>query len=477
MRRQAFFGGLAILLAAAASLLVAPAVAQTGEPFPMPIDTTGGLITVDIMEFAEVPDAAGDPARMMLLVDEPETRRLFVNDMRGPLYSVDYSGHEVSEYVDIDDARWGVGVESGGRERGFQSFAFHPDFGRSGAPGYGKFYTWTDSHATGPVADFTSGADEASHHTVLHEWTANDPAAATYDGDPPRELARFEQPFGNHNAGHLAFDPTAARGDAEYGMLYVGVADGGSGGDPLNLAQDPASAFGKVLRIDPLASNGANGQYGIPSDNPFVGDDEAGALDEIYASGVRNPQRFGWDRATGNMFLADIGQNTIEEVSRVTPGANLGWNVWEGSFRYVGRSGVDDADPRSDPAMTYPVVEYAHGDPLLQGRSAVTGVVVYRADEIRQLRGRVLFGDFPSGEVFYFDADDLPRGGNQGFHRVLFNEDGRSRTLLQLIGDKNEEQGRERAGRADLRFGEAAGGRIFLLNKHDGTIRMLIPSG
>ncbi|MGH7444876.1 MAG: PQQ-dependent sugar dehydrogenase, partial [Longimicrobiales bacterium] len=312
------------------------------------------------------------------------------------------------------------------------------------------------------------------HHTVLLEWTAGDPTAATYDGGPPRELMRFEQPFANHNAGHLAFRPVAA-GQPDYGLLYVGVADGGSGGDPLDLAQNRRSAFGKVLRIDPLGSNSANGEYGIPADNPFVGDGAASTLGEIYALGVRNPQRFGWDPANGNMFLADIGQNAVEEVSLVTPGANLGWNVWEGSFRFVSREGVAATNPRSDASVTYPVVEYAHFDPLIQARAAVTGIIVHRASGIPQLDGRVLFGDFPSGEIFWFDADDPPEGGNQGFRRVLLRNGGEPMTLLELIRAKNAEQGDVPAERADLRFGEGSDGRVFLLNKHDGTIRLMVP--
>lgn len=450
------------------------AAAQTTDPFAGPIEEAEGIAVVDVVEFASVPDADGEAARMMLLVDEPGTKRLFVNDMTGPLYSVSYDGANVALYVDIDDARWGVAVQSSGRERGFQSFAFHPQFAQTGAPGYGKFYTWTDTENTARTADFVPGGGNATHHTVLLEWTAGDPAAATYDGGPPRELMRFEQPFANHNAGHLAFRPVAA-GQPDYGLLYVGVADGGSGGDPLGLAQNRRSAFGKVLRIDPLGSNSANGEYGIPADNPFVGDGAASTLGEIYALGVRNPQRFGWDPANGNMFLADIGQNAVEEVSLVTPGANLGWNVWEGSFRFVSRDGVNATNPRSDASITYPVAEYAHFDPLIQARAAVTGIVVYRASGIPQLNGRVLFGDFPSGEIFWFDADDPPEGGNQGFCRVLLRNGGEPMTLLELIRAKNAEQGEAPAERADLRFGEGSDGRVFLLNKHDGTIRLMVP--
>lgn len=456
--------------------------AQTTNPFPASIEDTEGIAVVDVVEFATLPETGGEAPRMMLLVDEPGTQRLFVSDMTGPLYSVSYDGGSVTEYVNIDDAQWGVAVQSEGRERGFQSFAFHPQFAQEGAPGYGKFYTWTDTENMSAAADFVPGGGNTTHHTVLLEWTASDASAATYDGAAPRELMRFEQPFANHNAGHLAFHQVAPD-DPDFGMLYIGVADGGSGGDPLDLAQNPRSAFGKVLRIDPLGSNSANGAYGIPADNPFVDADAgtgagagAGTLGEIYALGVRNPQRFGWDPENGNMYLADIGQNAVEEVSLVTAGANLGWNVWEGSFRFVSRDGVNATNPRSDAAMTYPVAEYAHFDPLIQARAAVTGIVVYRDDAIPQLSDRVLFGDFPSGEVFWFDADEVPDGGNQGFRRVLFRNGGAQMTLLELIQAKNAEQRASPATRADLRFGEASDGRVFLLNKHDATIRLLVPA-
>ena len=133
-------------------------------------------------------------------------------------------------------------------------------------------------------------------------------------------------------------------------MLYIGSADGGSGGDPLGVGQDMMNGLGKILRINPLGTNSQNGEYGIPSDNPFVGD--ASALDEIYAYGVRNPQRFGWDSENGNLFLADIGQNIVEELSQVTAGANLGWNTWEGSYRFISRQAVDLANPQGDTSVT-----------------------------------------------------------------------------------------------------------------------------
>ena len=162
-----------------------------------------------------------------------------------------------------------------------------------------------------PAVDFNQAVGAHARRRAL-EWTAKNPSAPTYDGGAPRELMRFEHPFGNHNGGQLSFNPLAALNSADYGLLYVGLADGGSGGDPLNNAQKLDSAFGKMFRIDPLGKNSSNGKYGIPKDNPFAGDNSPNTLDEIYAYGVRNPQRFAWDSRNGNLYLADIGQNIVE---------------------------------------------------------------------------------------------------------------------------------------------------------------------
>jgi hypothetical protein len=447
----------------------------SSDPFPTPIHATEGAITVGVRDFAALPDVGGQAARPMILITEPGTRRLFVNDMRGPIYSVSFDGKSVTQYIDINAPDFSVGVQAGGRERGMQSFVFHPQFGQRGAPGHGKFYTLTDTTNTKVAADFTPGGGNHSHDTVLLEWTAKDAAAATYDGGAPRELIRWEQPFPNHNAGQLGFNPTAKPGTPEAGLLYIGFADGGSGGDPLELSQNLASSFGKILRIDPLGTSSRNKKYGIPADNPFAKDGDANTLDEIYAYGVRNPQRFAWDPRNGNLFLADIGQNTIEEVSLVAAGANLGWNDWEGSYAYLGRGGVGLDKLRGDARMTYPVVEYAQPDPLLQNQSAVTMGYVYRQPAIKALTNKVVFGDNPSGEIFFFDADSLPKGGQDPIRRILLNDGSGPKTLLQIIKETNTKQGKTPATRADLRFGQGPDGQIFLLNKADGVVRVLVP--
>ena len=446
---------------------------QSNDPFSEPIAATDGLIRVNVREFASLPDIDGAAARTMNLIDESGTGRLFVNDMRGPLYTVSYDGTAVREYVDINDAVWGVSVQSMGRERGFQSFAFHPQFSQAGTPGFGKFYTYIDTSNQTPAPDFTTPNEMTTHDTVLLEWTAKTPSGGTYDGAPPRELFRLRQPFANHNAGHMAFNSALAPGSPEFGLLYIGVADGGSGGDPMRQAQDRASAFGKLFRIDPLGNNSPNGKYGIPASNPFVG--TAGVLPEIYAYGIRNAQRFAWDPQNGNLFLSDIGQNIVEKVTLVPAGANLGWNDWEGSFPFISRAAVSIESRRTDPAVTYPIVEWGQPDPLLQASSAAGGLAVYRGDQIPSLASLLIFADMPSGEIFYVNADALPEGGQDPIRRILLNADGEAKTFLEVIQAKNTAQGKMPATRSDLRMNLGSDNQVFLLNKADGTIRVLAP--
>jgi hypothetical protein len=444
---------------------------RTNNPFPAPINATEGVITVKLSEFAAIPDAGGQAARVNLILDQPDTRRLFVNTMPGMLYTVSYDGKSVAPYLDINDEKWKIPVQFANSEQGFQSFAFHPDFAQAGRPGFGKFYTWVDTSDKTPTPDFLPSGPQRSHDEVLLEWTAKDPKAAAYDGGAPRELFRVAHPYGNHNGGMIAFNPLARRGTPEYGLLYIGSADGGSGGDPQNHAQNLGSIFGKILRIDPLGKNSKNGKYGIPASNPFVKD--ASALGEIFSYGHRNPQRFSWDPKNGNMFEAEIGQNINEEINQIVAGGNYGWNIWEGSFKYFNRE-VSTDEQRADPKMIYPIVDFDHTDPILQRLAAATGIYAYRDKTVPQLTNKLIFGDNPTGEVFYVDADALPKGG-QNFRRVLFNQNGETKTLLQIIKDKNAQQGKMPATRADLRMGTGPNGQLFLLNKRDGVIRLVQP--
>jgi glucose/arabinose dehydrogenase len=173
------------------------------------------------------------------------------------------------------------------------------------------------------------------------------------------------------------------------------------------------------------------------------------------------------------MFEAEIGQNINEEINQIVAGGNYGWNVWEGSFKYFNRE-VSTVDERSDPKMVYPIAEFDHTDPILQRLAAATGIYAYRDKAVPQLTDMLIFGDNPTGEVFYVNADKLPKGG-QNFHRILFSDNGANKTLLQIIREKNMAQGKMVATRADLRMGIGPNGQLFLLNKRDGIIRLVTP--
>lgn len=209
-------------------------------------------------------------------------------------------------------------------------------------------------------------------NTVIARFTVGgDPDVA--DPASRQELLTIVQPFANHNGGQLAFGPD--------GLLYVGSGDGGSGGDPLGNGQNTATLLGKILRLDVLSGVFP---YTIPAGNPFG--------NEIWAYGLRNPWRFSFDRQTGDLFLADVGQETREEISFQPAGngagANYGWNVMEGSLCYLTPS-------CSSAGLTLPVAEYDHGS----GDCSVTGGYVYRGGTA-SLRGTYLYGDFCSGRIW-----------------------------------------------------------------------------
>jgi glucose/arabinose dehydrogenase len=172
------------------------------------------------------------------------------------------------------------------------------------------------------------------------------------------------------------------------------------------------------------------------------------------------------------MFEAEIGQNINEEINQIVAGGNYGWNVWEGSFKYFNRE-ISTEDQRSDSKMMYPIAEYDHTDPILQRLGAATGIYAYRDKAVPQLTNKLIFGDNPSGEIFYVNADALPKGG-QSFRRILISDKGETKTLLQVIKEKNAQQGKMPATRADLRMGMGPNGQLFILNKGDGTIRLVM---
>jgi hypothetical protein len=259
-----------------------------------------------------------------------------------------------------------AGLVTAGGEQGFLGIAFHPntDDGRVFA-----YYTELDGDQV--LASFRPTADDPD----------------VFDPDSQTILLEMVDEFGNHNGGSLAFGPD--------GYLYVGTGDGGGGGDPLNSGQRLDTLLGKVLRID-VDGDGPDGRpYGIPSDNPFT--DEAGAVPEIWLTGLRNPWRLRFDRDTGDLWIGDVGQGAREEVDVARAGVgghNFGWNVMEG-FDCFGPTG---AAACGAPEFTQPVADYGHDEGC-----SVVGGTVYRGSASPDLVGRYVFADFCSGRMWLLD--------------------------------------------------------------------------
>ncbi len=305
-------------------------------------------------------------------------------------------------------------------ERGLLGVAFHPNYAVNG-----KLYTYTSEPNAGPPTFPTTmpPGTPPDHQNVVAEWRAVAPGGPVFGVDPTsrRELLREDHPQFNHDGGDLAFGPD--------GMLYISDGDGGEADDqgaghvPGGNAQQLTSPLGKVLRIDVNGSNSANGQYGIPADNPFVG--VAGALREIYAFGFRNPFRFSFDRGTGALYLGDVGQNDIEEVDIVVKGGNYGWATKEGTlFFFNNGAGAGFASTTDNGLVPQGAIDpIAQYDTHHEGHSVIGGFV-YRGSKFPQLAGRYVFGDFArlfrfpagpndSGRLFYLTQKNTKPGLRQ----------------------------------------------------------------
>jgi hypothetical protein len=460
-----------ILMLAVMHLAASAAFAQS---FPSPIPISSQQVGIRDVARLPNPDATNVP-RMSVATRDP-IGRLFVNDQRGPLYTVDPASGSVVEYFDIRDFA-GIDLTNQSGEQGFQGFAFHPDFNTPNAPGFGRFYTMHSSSNITPAPDFSPmpAVPATVSHEVLVEWQTNDPSAPTFmpanPAAPYRELIRFDDRFRNHNGGLVAFNPL---GGSDRNNLYVMMGDGGSANDPFDAGQDTNTPYGKLLRIDPLGNNSANGEYGIIADNVFASDGNPSTLGEIYSYGLRNPQRFGWDTQDGMLYIADIGQDAKEEINVGVNGGNFGWDLREGSVFPPG-------------AFVNPVAEWEHTvelaphpsplpPGLLVNSDAVTMSEVFRGAGIPQLDGFLMAGDNPKGVFYILDVDSDPLdGGGEGWSELIAIEEssGQQKRLITMINEERALLGLPEANRADLRFSVNTPGEVFVLNKQDGVLRVL----
>jgi glucose/arabinose dehydrogenase len=413
---------------------VTPGVAHCPNPpadppylqtFFAPIEASGTKIKLELVASGLVSPLKGTVAPGL-------PNHLFVVDQPGILWAVNLTTGAKTPFLNVGPTglnrlvTLGVLGPNTFDERGLLGLAFHPNYQQNG-----RLYTYTSEPNAGPPTFPTTipGGSTADHQNVVAEWQAVNPANPALGVNPAsrRELMRVDWPQFNHDGGDLAFGPD--------GFLYISMGDGGGADDadgqlfivadgafPANEApiighqvdgnaQKLNVPLGKILRIDVNGNNSANGQYGIPAENPFVG---AAGLDEIFAFGFRNPYRFSFDSATGALFVGDVGQNDIEEVDLVVKGGNYGWNAKEGTlfFHINGNAEGFASDVldngRTSASMIDPIAQYdTHGE----GHSVIGGFV-YHGSRIPQLKGRYVFGEF--SRVFNFPS------GPHNFGRLLY---------------------------------------------------------
>ncbi|MCW6006687.1 PQQ-dependent sugar dehydrogenase [Micromonospora sp. CPCC 205371] len=440
------------------------------DPIPQePIRSDLGLI---LTEFAQFPPSAPVPAptdprlmrtaRINYLGQVPGSTRLFTPDLNGKLYTLPANGGTPSVYLDVA-ATVGANFFSGrGLGSGFGFVAFHPQFATNG-----RFYT-THTEALGALGSITPDWTQSGAviHSVLTEWTATDPAAASFSGTR-RTLLRIGFATYIHAIQQIDFNPNATPGSGDYGLLYVAVGDGGRGSSS-TVPQQLNVPHGKILRIDPQGTNSANGRYGVPAGNPFTG--TSGALGEIYAYGMRDPHRFSWDTGgTQRMFLGHIGEHDIEGVYDLRAGDNLGWSEREGSWVFDRQQPCNLYTLPADDARfgyDYPVAAYDHNAANIpcgdDAGKAIVGGFVYRGNALPALRGKYVFGDIVDGRVFYTNEADMVRGGALAplYQLRVVTPAGAQTSMATLAGDS----------RVDLRLGTDRAGELYLLAKANGRI-------
>ena len=297
------------------------------------------------------------------------TDRIFVVEQSGVINVFENNSAVTIKkiFLDITDS-----VSSGG-EMGLLGLAFHPNYETNG-----YFYV-----------NYTKS--QPYRRTLIVRFNVSSANPDSADRSSSKILLEIPQPYSNHNGGQVAFGPD--------GYLYIGLGDGGSGGDPQNHAQDKSSLLGKLLRIDvdqiqsPL-------NYGIPSDNPFANNTQ-GFKQEIFAYGLRNPWRFSFDISTNRLWCADVGQNAWEEIDLIVNGGNYGWRCYEGNHDY-------DLSECSGTNYISPIWEYSH-----QEGNSITGGYVYRGSNIPELYGKYIYADFITRKIWALTHDGINPAANQ----------------------------------------------------------------
>jgi hypothetical protein len=500
-------------------------------------------LTIEIKDYAAMPmtgavdgpgNSAGLLARINFLREEPGggRKRLFVNDLNGPLYILDKETKKATLYLDFN----GLAGKPGIFHRlaidqllasGFISFEFDPDYAHNG-----KFYTIhledpalgaselpdnkhfpglrTSAYAvTAAIPAFGTMEREA----VLIEWTDTDISNSTFEGTA-RELMRLQYAGRIHPMADLIFNPTARPGDPDWRVMYIATGDGGNGEQTSNVRANPQRLdmlVGKILRIIPdlkdhidASSLSDNGRYRVPKDNPFAA--TPGARKEIWAYGLRNPHRLAWDvdpsHRANHLIAMVIGLRTWETVDIIHKRANYGYSLREGPQQLNSDNSLSNPPEKDvipvliDATKTngtvhpaYPVIAYGHDRNA--GVIAIANGFVYRGNAIPALRGKFLFGDITSGRLWWAEMQDMLAADDgdprtmAGMHdvKIAWN-DNVYRTMAPVNeiayharGGKAEHlPGAERVpgGRSDIRLARDGAGELYIMTKSDGMVRTIV---
>lgn len=428
------------------------------DPISAKIKTSN--LVVGLSEIIQIPpssDSGKLPLTRITKLDyQPNTEASFILDLRGKLYKLQ-GNNTAAVYMDMAALKPKF-INQPGLATGFGSFAFHPQFAKNGL-----IYTTHTEPAGTAKADFTyPDSIKKTLQWVLTEWKTDNPNAPTFLGTG-REILRVDVVSGIHGVQEIIFNPKASPGDEDYGLLYIGIGDGGcvENGYPF-LTHSPEKIWGTIIRINPEGKNSANGKYGIPQNNPFVKKQNTGLLGEIYAYGFRNPHRISWSKS-GQMLACNIGHSSIESINLISKGHDYGWPIREGTFVLNPTGDLTKVNPlpANDDVyhVSYPVAEYDHDE-----GKAISGGFEYEGKNIPQLKGKYLFGDIPTGRLFYVEMSDLKQGKQAEIKEWKISIKGAIKTLHDLCG----------SDRIDLHFGKDAQGELYILTKADGRVYKLI---
>ncbi|WP_075348803.1 PQQ-dependent sugar dehydrogenase [Algoriphagus marinus] len=433
---------------------------HTFETIPIEIlgDTTSNLIPEKIQDsgirleldfYAQLPATDTTPALAKMTKMEPisGSNRLMINDQRIGIYEL--IDQKPQLYLNLLDQKPAM-VSKPGWATGVGSFAFHPEFMENGL-----FYTaHTEPGGTQPSDFGYTDSLAVFMQWVLTEWKVDSPNAKIFKGTN-REILRIDNSSQAHGMQELTFNPNSKKGDPDFGLLYIGYGDGGTAEKRFaHISNHGGSGiYSSILRIDPTGKDGKNGKYGIPKINPFAG--VSGKAGEVLAFGFRNPNRIFWDES-GKLFATDIGQHSMEEINLIEPGKFYGWPIREGrfminpfgSFRSLYPLPADDAKK----GVTYPLIQLEHDETV----AVIGGYFLPEG----KLKGKFIFGDIPTGRLFFANLDQKPSPEVKSM-KVIF--EGKETTMEELVG-----------GRVDLKFGIDAEKQVYIMSKNQGKIYKII---